>query len=141
METPPLLIFNTQQEYIDRLRTEYHGKNILLPDGNGKRVLFFLEKDKDCTHAICGKSGIKSNPFRAQRILWIKFVLETASLREVKQSVWQPQNLVFFSEQLGYVIVCNILAKGDLKFITQYMSDKVFKNKWSNQKEYYPYSF
>lgn len=139
METPPLLLLDTEREYIERLRQEYDKTQIILPEG--KKVLFFLEHEKNCKHALSGKEQKRFNHFRAQRILWIKFILENKSIREVKQNVWHPENIVFYCQRLGYVVVCNILSGGDLKFVTQYVNNKDFIKSWKNPKEYYEFLF
>lgn len=120
-ETPSLLILGDKQDYIDRLRSEYDNKIITIPEG--KKVLFFLSKDINCVHAFCGKNGKNFNPFRAQRILWIKYILENKETRIIKQST-ENTNVVFYCEQLGYLVVCSVMPRGDFKFITQYIADK-----------------
>lgn len=126
-ETPALLILGTEAEYIARLQSEYNGKTITIPEG--RKVVFYLNRENDCKHCFCGKQkkGFSGqavfepmNPLRAQRLLWVKFILENQSARIVKKSLG-TNNLAFVCNELNYVVICSILPNGDLKFITQYV--------------------
>lgn len=117
-ESPPLLILGTQQEYIDRIRSEYDGVEIQLPEGATTK--FYLNRDKDCEHFICGKGKVKVNPARAQRILWIRFVLENSHVRVVKKNL-KNGNIIFYCSELNYIVICSQLSGRSLKCFTQYM--------------------
>ncbi len=116
IETPALLILGTDQEYIERIRSEY-SQPIVTPEGVS--VIFFLRDDQECLHSLAGKNGTRINPFRAQRLLWIRFLLMNSHVREVKKSL-QNGNIVFYCHQLRYIVVCSPTKKG-LKYITQYI--------------------
>lgn len=137
LETPALLILGTDQEYIDRLRHEYNNKPITIAEG--VEVSFFLLNDSDCMHSLAGKAKTKVNPFRAQRILWIKFILTNPSVRTVKRSLSNGL-IVFHSNELGYVVVCQPTRKG-LKYITQYICDKEMSNRLQDPTGYQTHTF
>lgn len=137
LETPALLILGTQQDYIDRLRLEYDGKKIKTAEGVD--VVFYLRSDNSCRHLICGKGGMTMNPFRAQRILWVRLLLEENSCRIVKQAIGNG-NIIFICEELCYVLVCDLLPSGDLKFITQYIKTKKDLTAFQDPTKYTNYS-
>ncbi len=119
LETPPLLLADDEQEYIDKVREEYKDP-IFLPEN--RKVLFFYQTDDDWKHLWRGKNNSQPNEFRMHRVLWIKFVLQNQDVRTVKQRIFD-NNVVFFCEKLLYLIVCGELRRGDLKFITHYCSN------------------
>ena len=141
-ETPALLILGTEAEYISRLQTEYHGKVITIPEG--KNVVFYLSQENNCKHCICGReqNGMFKpfNPMRAQRILWIKFLLENQTTRTIKKSLANG-NLAFICDELKYVVICSVLPRGDLKFITQYIVSGDEMKKFNNINKYVDHTF
>jgi hypothetical protein len=137
LETPPLLILGDEKEYIERVLKEYKNP-ILLPEN--KRVLFLYQTDEEWAHLWRGKDGLKPNKARMQRVLWIKFVLENKDIRIVKKRL-SNKMVVFFCEELSYVVVCCELKSKELKCITQYLTEAKFKDKFNNLSEYQDYAF
>lgn len=135
VETPPLLLLGTRQEYFDRIRLEY-ATSITLPEGG--EVLFYLNYDKNCDHFICGSKSSNVNSFRAQRILWMRFVLENQNVRTVVKSVANG-NILFCCEELSYVVVCNSIGGRRLKCFTQYILSKDAFKKFSDTTQYQPH--
>ncbi len=117
VETPALLLYGSDQEYIDRLRAEYHDKKVRLPEG--KDVLFFFPNIDDCMHTLCGKGSTKVNRMRAQRILWIKFILEHGPCRQVKLNI-KTGNIIFVCQELAHLVICRPLSGGDLKYVSSH---------------------
>ena len=134
VESPPLLILGTKQEYINRIRQEYDS-SITTPEGC--EVVFYIDSDKQCGHFICGKKGGEMNPLRAQRILLIRFILENQNVRTIVKSVGNG-NIIFCCEELSY-IVCNSIGSRKLKCFTQYVLPKKQIKKFSDTAKYQPY--
>jgi len=133
LETPPLLISDDEQEYIDKAREEFKNP-ILLPEN--KKVLFFYETDIDWQHLWRGKNCTQPpNKLRMQRILWVKFILANKDIRVVKQRIFDG-NIVFFCKELCYLVVCQRLKRGDLKFITQYVKNANFEKEFNDPSQY-----
>lgn len=138
IETPPLLILGSETEYIQRLQLEYNGKTITIPEN--KIVIFYLSQEADCKHCFCGKNNTNFNPMRAQRILWIKFLLETQNVRVIKKNI-SNNNIIFVCSELKYVIICCLLKNGNLKFITQYILSGDDIKKFQDPTKYTDYTF
>ncbi|MCF7820631.1 MAG: hypothetical protein K9M44_04145 [Candidatus Pacebacteria bacterium] len=131
--TPPLLACGSDQEYIDRLRLEYQTKKIIVPEG--RTVIFFLNSDKDCMHFLGGKNSKKINRTRAQHILFVKYILETTAIRQVKRHI-ETGNIVFYSEELSIVVVCSEMKRGDLHCFTYHPVKSSQKQNFYNQNKY-----
>ena len=130
LETPPLLLLGSEQEYIDRLKQEYNKKTVPIPEG--RNVLFFLDNDVDCKHFICGKEGKTMNKERAQKILFIRYILENKDLRIIKRHL-ETNNIVFYCEELRLLVICCELKRGDWKCFTQHPFNNEQKPKFSDQ--------
>lgn len=138
IETPPALLYGTEDEYFQRLRQEYNSP-IVIPEN--RHVLFFLKKNKDCRHFLCGKGSNKINKVRARRILWIKFILENNSTRIIKKDM-ATNNVLFICEELLHCIICSKMINGDLKCFTHHpFKAEDFKKKYFDQSKYVDYIF
>jgi hypothetical protein len=108
-KTPPLLQGGTEAEYIKYLQEEYRGKRVVIPEG--PTVIFFLNSEDDCQHFLCGKGKKIINPLRAQYLLFIRYILETKEIRQIKRHL-DTGNIVFYCEELSIVIICAEMKKG-----------------------------
>lgn len=138
IETPPSLPFGVESEYFQRLRQEYDNP-IVIPEN--RNVLFFLKKDRDCRHFLCGKKNSKINKVRARRILWIKFILENIDVRVIKKDM-VTNNILFICEELLHCVICVRLKSGDLKCFTHHpFKAEDLKRKYSDQSKFVDFSF
>jgi len=132
-QTPPLLVFGSYQEYVDRLKLEYHNKTIVTPEG--KKVVFFLEPEYKCSHFLCGDKGSKINNLRAQNILFIRYILENLKTRVIKRHL--PTNrVVFYSDMFSCVIICAEIKNGNLVCFTYHPVSSIQKKSYVDQNIY-----
>lgn len=136
--TPTLLARGTDQEYIDRLRLEYMDKKIVIPEG--RTVIFFLKNDKDCLHFLCGKNSSKINSTRAHYMLFIRYILENSSIRQIKRHL-ETGNIVFFCEELLMVVICTEMTRGDWRCFTYHPIASDQKAKFSDPNKYVDFAF
>lgn len=118
MPAPQILNYSTDvQYYVEEIRGRYNARTIITPEGY--EVKFFLNTDKDCMHALCGKGSDRFNHLRARHISLIEHVLTDASIRSLYLNR-KTRNICFVSESLGYVVICSVMKDKKLKFITQF---------------------
>ena len=122
---PSKLPYSTDiQYYVDYLRNNYGGKKITTPEGY--EVRFYLEKDSDCLHVVCGKGKTAVNHARARMIPYIEYVLLDKSTRVLRFNK-KSRNICFVSRKHSYVIICSVIRNKELKFISQFYDQS--KNK------------
>lgn len=132
-QTPAMLVFGTYQEYVDCLKSEYHNKIIITPEG--KKVIFVLDSEDKCRHFLCGDKGKKINNLRARNILFIRYILENSQTRVMKRHL--PTNrVVFYSDMFSCAIVCGETKKGNLMCFTYRPVNAVQKKNYIDQNVY-----
>ena len=114
--TPWLLISWKESHYLEKFRDIFKDNNeIILPERNDKPVIVFTDKDNPIYHIWrwWWFAGLKEEDFnfdepkffrRAQRILWIKYLLENQKLR----TIYKDKNnwyICFVSTELEYSVV------------------------------------
>ncbi len=113
---PSRLSYSTDKQfYVDELRRMYNGKRLQTPDGY--TVSFYLNRDSDCEHVICGKGKQSVNHDRARRIPCIEYMLFYPEVRELKINK-KTRNICFVSRVCGCVLVCSVVRNKELKFVT-----------------------
>jgi hypothetical protein len=134
---PSKLPYSTDiQYYVDYLRNNYGGKKITTPEGY--EVRFYLEKDSDCLHVVCGKGKTAVNHARARMIPYIEYVLLDESTRVLRFNK-KSRNICFVSRKHSYVIICSVIRNKELKFISQFYDqskNKTYIDSFDNRSMY-----
>lgn len=124
VEVPWLLISWNENDYLSKFKLLFQNNNIIkLPDSS-KEVFVYTNKDNAIFHlwrwgnyAWLEKIDFNFNEpkffRRAQRILWIKYLLENKDLRKIykDKKTW---NLCFVNFELEFTVV---LKEGNKSFI------------------------
>lgn len=110
IETPGLLLKGTEDEYLEKMKEYYKTAQMKFPE-NGKDIILFVSDLHILQHILrwidpkTKSLGNSVNPYRAQRILWIKFIIEQTEIRSVYKAK-KNWNIVFVAEDLKYCVVC-----------------------------------
>jgi|GEM_PF-1248752 len=134
---PQQLIYSTDiQYYISELRTRHNGQRLATPDGYD--VAFYLNRDYDCEHVICGKGKTVINYGRARRIPCIQYILMNDSVRTVRRNK-KTGNICFVSRTCGCVVICSVVRKKELKFVSLIYDghkNKTYLDSFDNRSDY-----
>lgn len=136
--TPPAeLIYSTDlQFYVDELRAGYNGQRLQTPDGY--EVAFYLNRDYDCEHVICGKGKRIIDYSRARKIPHISFILLNESVRVVRVDK-KTRNICFVSRLCKCVLICSVVRSRELKFVSlipDRTSSMTYLDKFDNRSKY-----
>ncbi len=127
--TPWLLIQWNEPLYLEAFKSMFISDNkVVLPDST-KPLIIYLDKDKNIYHIWRGGgyAGLREEDFnfnepkfyrRAQRIYWIKYILENPHIRKI----YKDKNngfICFVSIELEYTVVLKEL-KTSFLLITAY---------------------
>lgn len=139
IETPGLLLNGEESEYLEKMWIYYKTEKILYPEEN-KDVILFVSDKHTLLHILRGnKSGTREvedrmNPYRAHRILRIKFIIEQKEIRDIYKCK-KTSKYIFVSTDLKYCIVCSYQRwKDRYKVITAYFKSKLI---WFNDTNRY----
>ena len=129
--TPWLLIWWNETHYFDQFKEIFKDDNnkIILPD-DGKEVIIYTNSDNNIYHIWRGGGyeGLDIRDFnfndpkfyrRAQRILWIRYILENQSLRKVFYDT-KNNTLCFISRELEYTVVLWKIKNTHYKLVTAF---------------------
>ncbi|MDQ7008729.1 MAG: hypothetical protein Q9M94_00370 [Candidatus Gracilibacteria bacterium] len=125
IETPGLLIGGEESHYLEKFKSIFENNNkIILPETE-KPVFVYLNKDNAIYHLWRGGKEILNYNFddakywrKAQRIGWIKFILEKNKIRKIYKDK-KNGYFCFVSTELEYTIVLKEL-KNSFLIITSY---------------------
>lgn len=138
--TPPIpqqLIYSTDiQYYISELRTRHNGQRLTTPDGYD--VAFYLNRDYDCEHVICGKGKTIIDYGRAKRIPCIHYILMNDSVRVVRRNK-KTGNICFISRLCSCVVICSVVRNKELKFVSliyDHRTNNSYINTFDNHSNY-----
>ena len=102
-KTPPILTYWTFDEYFDIFNEFYNWVEIIYPE-TWDYINIYIWNRKEVQHYICWKGNSIINYPRAQKLLWIKFLIEETVLRDVFfENI--TKNILFVSEELNYLVV------------------------------------
>lgn len=134
---PTELIYSTDlQFYIDELRVRYNGQRLQTPDGY--EVAFYLNRDYDCEHVICGKGKRAIDYSRARKIPHIAFILLNESTRVVRLDK-KTRNVCFVSRVCKCVLICSVVRSKELKFVSlipDRTNSMTYLDKFDNRSKY-----
>ena len=134
---PAELIYSTDlQFYINELRTRYSGKRLQTPDGY--EVAFYLNRDYDCEHVVCGKGKRVIDYSRARKIPHIEFILINENVRVVRMDK-KTRNICFVSRLCKCVLICSVVRSKELKFVSlipDRTNNTSYLDKFDNRSKY-----
>jgi hypothetical protein len=134
---PQQLMYSTDlQFYIDELRTRYNGKRMQTPDGYD--VAFYLNRDYDCEHVICGKGKQIIDYGRARRVPYIEYIILHDSTRVVRLNK-KTKNICFVSRACRCIVICSVVRDKELKFVTMIYdrsNNMTYLNSFDNYSDY-----
>lgn len=127
-----------ETEYIKKFK-EMYSNGINIPEG--KLIVFKFVPDTEITHTWRGGKQGNFKKFRAQRICWIKEILEKKEIRSIKYNT-KNQNIYFIlNKKVGqwYWAVRCIIEKNSkrIRFLTSFPLTPAQKNKYSKWPEYF----
>lgn len=125
IETPWLLIWWEENNYLEKFKNIFQDNNkIILPEVE-KPVFVYLEKDSSIYHLWRWWNEIPDYNFndpkywrRAQRIWWIRFILENSDIRKLYKGK-RNWYICFVAMELEYTVVLKEL-KSSFLIITSY---------------------
>jgi len=136
-DLPDELIYSTDlQFYINELRTRYNEQCLYTPDGY--EVVFYLNRDFDCEHVICGKGKRVIDYSRARKIPHISFILLNENSRDIRIDK-KTRNVCFVSRSCKCVLICSVIRNKKLKFISlipDRTNNMNYLNKFDNHNKY-----
>jgi hypothetical protein len=125
---PPLVIYDTQQEYREHFINKYCGD--LIETFDGYKVKFYYDMFEHAFFESSNKRGNKDifSKKRAERIDWIEDVLkdETAELYmgyDNKKKTNDNNRRVAIINEDNYVVIIQIIKELKAKFVTAYVAD------------------
>lgn len=143
VETPWLFINWEEKDYLDIFKEVYKDK-LNLPEDN-KDIIIYTKNDRDVYHIWrwWGYEWLNESDFnfgdpkfywRAQRILWIKYIIENKNIRKAFFDT-KNDTICLISNELEYSVVLKEVNKKYYKLITafhtykpsRYYTDKRFK--------------
>lgn len=137
-QLPSQLAYSTDlQFYVDELRAMYNGQRMQTPDGY--EVAFYLNRDYDCEHVICGKGKKTVDYGRAMRIPYIGHILMHDSTRVVRANK-RSRQVCFVSRASSCVVICSTVRDKELKFITliyDRRKNQSYLDKFDNRYDYH----
>ncbi len=143
VETPWLLLNGNEAAYLKKMKEYYKAEKITFPEKE-KNIILFVSDDNTLLHILrwnkpwTWKLSEKMNPYRAHRILRIKFVVENKEVRNVYKCK-NTHKIIFACEDLKYCVFCSYQKwKDRYKIITAYFKwdFKCFKDTTKYEKIY-----
>jgi len=145
-ETPWLLIWWEESHYLEKFKNIFKENNKIIISETDKPIFIYTNKDKSIYHLWRWGwySWLKEENFnfnipeyyrRAQRILWIKYLLENSDKRKLfkDKNNW---NICFVSFEMEFTVVLKELPKNFL-LITSYHTYNPYRymTKWRRFEE------
>lgn len=135
LETPWLLINWKEDDYLNKFRDHFVDK-IILPDDN-KDVVIYSKDDKSVYHIWrwWWYEWLREDEFnfddpkfyrRAQRILWIKYILENKNIRS---SFFDKKNktICLICRELEYTVVIQKIKNTHYKLVTAFHTFRAYR--------------
>lgn len=139
-KTPPILTRWNFEDYFNEFNIYYKWVKIFYPETK-EEVCIYTWNEKEVNHYICWSKSSQINYARAQKLLWIKFLIENVDLRDVFLEN-ETQNILFVSQELNYIVVVSNSVRSNnsllriRRVITMYVKNTVEIQKMYSDSRY-----